>query len=142
MGADPYDLERFVGAQDHAATYDAALAELRSGLKTGHWMWFVFHRSRASVPARPRPPSLSRRSPKPGPICPMVCWGHDFRECVEVLLELDGPSARQIFGSVDAMKLRSSMTLFLRAAPDEELFGEVLERYFAGEADPATDARI
>lgn len=142
MGADPYDLERFVGAQDHAATYDAALAELRSGLKTGHWMWFVFPQvAGLGSSETARAFAISSVAEARAYLSHGVL-GPRLRECVEVLLELDGPSARQIFGSVDAMKLRSSMTLFLRAAPDEELFGEVLERYFAGEADPATDARI
>ena len=58
------------------------------------------------------------------------------------MLATEGRSAEAIFGGIDAVKLRSSMTLFMRAAPDEPLFAEVLDRLFDGEPDPATDARL
>jgi len=68
--------------------------------------------------------------------------GERLEECARILTELDGKSAHDIFGSIDAMKLRSSMTLFARAAPEDTLFSEVLDRYFGGVADEATDARL
>jgi uncharacterized protein (DUF1810 family) len=142
VDADPYDLERFLAAQDRGATYERALGELRAGLKTGHWMWFVFPQI-AGLGTSPtsRAFAISSLAEARAYLAHGVL-GPRLRECARVLLELEGRSAAQIFGGVDAMKLRSSMTLFLRAAPGEELFAEVLGRYFASEADPATDARI
>ena len=68
--------------------------------------------------------------------------GERLRECARILTELDGKTADDVFGAVDAIKLRSSMTLFARAAPEDPLFAEVLDRYFDGVADEATDARL
>ena len=68
--------------------------------------------------------------------------GERLEECARILTELDGPTAGEIFGPVDAMKLRSSMTLFARAAPENPLFADVLDRYFGGAADDATDALL
>ena len=68
--------------------------------------------------------------------------GARLEECARILIELSGGTARDIFGSIDAMKLRSSMTLFARAAPENPLFRDVLDRYFAGLEDEATDARL
>ena len=68
--------------------------------------------------------------------------GERLRECCRALLDLEGTSAVEVLGSVDAMKLRSSMTLFARAEPDEALFTDVLDRFFGGEPDPATDERL
>jgi uncharacterized protein (DUF1810 family) len=139
---DPYDLERFVAAQDQDGTYDHALDELRRGRKTGHWMWFVFPQitglglspmSRVFAISSLEEAKAYLRHPALGP---------RLRECTGTLLQIDGRTAEQIFGVTDAMKLRSSMTLFLRAAPGEALFGRVLDRYFAGQADPATDGRV
>ena len=136
---DPYDLGRFVAAQDAAGTYAAATAELRGGRKTSHWMWFVFPQvaglgqsqmarwfaisTLAEATAYLRHPVLGTR----------------LAECAGVLAEVRGRTAEQIFGGLDAQKLRSSMTLFLRVAPDEPLFGQVLSQYFDGQPDAATD---
>jgi uncharacterized protein (DUF1810 family) len=68
--------------------------------------------------------------------------GPRLAECARILTGLEGRTAGQIFGAIDAMKLRSSMTLFHRADPDDQLFGQVLEQYFDGQADPATDSRL
>ncbi len=142
MDAEPYDLERFLAAQDRGATYERALVELRSGLKTGHWMWFVFPQVAGLGVSRTSHAFAISSLAEARAYLAHGVLGPRLRECARVLLELEGRSAAQIFGGVDAMKLRSSMTLFLRAAPGEELFAEVLGRYFASEADPATDARI
>jgi uncharacterized protein (DUF1810 family) len=142
MDAEPYDLERFLAAQDRGATYERALVELRSGLKTGHWMWFVFPQVAGLGMSRTSHAFAISSLAEARAYLAHGVLGPRLRECARVLLELEGRSAAQIFGGVDAMKLRSSMTLFLRAAPGEELFAEVLGRYFASEADPATDARI
>ena len=139
---DPYRLNRFVSAQDRGDTYAAAVAELRAGHKVSHWMWFVFpqiaglgrspmaHEFAISSLADPRP-SL----PPPPPPARLI-------ECARILRDLEGRSAQEILGGIDAMKLRSSMTLFARAAPDEPVFADVLERYFGGVADEETLRRL
>jgi uncharacterized protein (DUF1810 family) len=137
--ADPYDLGRFVAAQDAAGTYERAVAELRAGRKLSHWMWFIFPQiaglGRSPVAQQYAISSLDEaraylRHPVLGP---------RLAECAAVLTETAGRSAEQIFGGLDALKLRSSMTLFLRAAPAAPQYGEVLSQYFGGIPDPATD---
>jgi uncharacterized protein (DUF1810 family) len=139
---DQYELARFVAAQDAGGTYPRAVAELRAGRKTSHWMWFVFPQiaglGHSPTAVRYAIGSLDEaraylRHPLLGP---------RLAECARILTGLDAGTADQIFGGVDAMKLRSSMTLFLRASPGDELFGQVLERYFDGQPDPATDSRL
>jgi uncharacterized protein (DUF1810 family) len=137
--ADPFDLQRFVTAQDRAGTHEAALAELRAGRKTSHWMWFVFPQvaglGRSPTAAHYAIGSLDEaRAYLEHPVL-----GPRLREAAGVLMQLSGPSAGDIFGSIDALKLRSSMTLFHRADPSERAFAAVLERYFGGEPDQATD---
>ena len=114
-GADPYRLQRFVAAQDAGATFGRAVAELRSGRKVSHWMWFVFPQiaglGRSATAQEFAISSLGEaraylRHPVLGP---------RLAESARVLTEVAGRSADQIFGSLDAQKLRSSMTLFLRA---------------------------
>jgi uncharacterized protein (DUF1810 family) len=138
--ADPHDLQRFLDAQ--AGVYDGAAAELRAGRKTGHWMWFVFPQiaglGRSPTAQHYAIASLDEaRAYLAHPVL-----GTRLRECARILTELPGASAEEIFGGIDAMKLRSSMTLFARADPDEPLFGAVLDRYFGGVADAATDERL
>jgi uncharacterized protein (DUF1810 family) len=139
---DLYDLERFATAQDARETYACAVAELRAGRKTGHWIWFVFPQiaglGLSSMSRRYAISSLEEaRRYLAHPIL-----GERLRECARILTELEGKTAQEIFGPVDAMKLRSSMTLFARAAPESPLFRAVLDRYFGGRADEATDARL
>ncbi|MGO9583226.1 MAG: DUF1810 domain-containing protein [Acidimicrobiales bacterium] len=139
---DPYDLERFVAAQDQGGTYDHALDELRRGCKTGHWMWFVFPQiTGLGLSPMSRVFAISSLEEARAYLHHRAL-GPRLRECTATLLQIDGRTAEQIFGVTDAMKLRSSMTLFLRAAPGEGLFARVLDRYFAGQADPATDGRV
>jgi uncharacterized protein (DUF1810 family) len=138
-GDDPYGLERFVAAQDGGGTYAAAVSELRAGRKTSHWMWFVFPQiaGLGMSPTSQRYAIGSRQEARAYAAHPVL--GARLEECVRILTGLSGRSAREIFGPVDAMKLRSSMTLFARAAPENPLFREVLERYFGGVPDEATD---
>ncbi len=141
-GEDPHDLERFVTAQDRGV-YSAALAELRAGRKRGHWMWFVFPQiaglGSSSTARHYAIGSLAQaRAYLAHPVL-----GPRLRESAQALVELDGTAgAEDILGFVDALKLRSSMTLFARAAPEEPLFERVIERYYSGAPDPATDARL
>ena len=139
---DPYDLERFVGAQDAGGTYAAALAELRAGRKRTHWMWFVFPQlaglGSSATSRRYAISSLGEaRAYLEHPVI-----GDRLEECARALLELEGVTAEGVLGPVDALKLRSSLTLFMRAAPERPLFRALLERYFDGRADAATDALL
>ena len=136
---DPFELERFVAAQDQGRTYAAAFAELRAGRKRSHWMWFVFPQiaglGRSPTSVRYAISSLSEaRAYLDHPVL-----GPRLLECTVALLELPARSAPEIFGSVDAVKLRSSMTLFAHAAPSNPVFRQVLGTYFEGTADGATD---
>jgi uncharacterized protein (DUF1810 family) len=133
----PPQLGRFLDAQ--AGVYDAALAELRAGRKRSHWMWFVFPQlaglgrsqtaiyyaisSKAEAAAYLEHPILGKR----------------LLDCTRTLTGLTGRNAAQVFGSVDAQKLRSSMTLFAVADPAEAMFAQALQRYFDGERDPMTE---
>ena len=137
-----FDLERFVAAQDGGGTYDAALAELRAGRKTSHWMWFVFPQiaGLGSSPMAQRYAISSLDEARAYLAHPVL--GDRLRESARALTGLDTRSPDEVLGGIDAMKLRSSMTLFMRAAPDEPLFAQVLDQYFGGAADDATDARL
>ena len=136
--AGDFDVERFVAAQD--GVYDGALAELRAGRKTGHWIWFVFPQvaglGRSEMSRIYSIGSLAEaRAYLAHPVL-----GPRLREAAAAVLATHGRSADQILGSIDAVKLRSSMTLFLRADPDERAFRAVLDRFYDGRPDAATDA--
>ena len=129
-------LERFVTAQ--APVYAQALAELRAGQKQSHWMWFIFPQitglGQSAMSRQYCIPSLDEaRRYLAHPLL-----GARYRECCQALMNVRGKSAREIFGSPDDMKFRSSLTLFAEAAPDELLFFNLLEKYFDGDADEAT----
>ena len=139
---DPFDLARFVDAQDDAYTYPHAVAELRGARKTSHWMWFVFPQieglGQSAMAKRYAIGSLDEaRAYLAHPVL-----GARLRECVGILDATPRATAEATFGTIDAQKLRSSLTLFLRAAPSESLFRRGLERFFAGAPDAATDARL
>jgi uncharacterized protein (DUF1810 family) len=138
-GDDAYGLERFVTAQDGGGTYAAAVSELRTGRKTTHWMWFVFPQlaGLGTSSTSQRYAIRSREEARAYAAHPVL--GTRLEECVRILTGLSGRSAGEIFGPTDAMKLRSSMTLFALAAPENPLFREVLEHYFGGVPDEATD---
>jgi uncharacterized protein (DUF1810 family) len=140
--SDPYDLQRFVDAQDRGGTYDRALQELRDGRKTSHWMWFVFPQiaGLGTSPMAQRYAIASLDEARAYLAHPVL--GARLRESASALTGLATRSPEEVLGGIDAIKLRSSMTLFARAAPDEPLFGEVLDQYFGGVADDTTDARL
>jgi uncharacterized protein (DUF1810 family) len=136
----PFDLDRFIAAQE--SSYAGALAELRAGHKTGHWMWFVFPQlaglGRSALSLHYAIGSLDEaRAYASHPLL-----GGRLRECAAALLETSGRSAEDMLGGIDAIKLRSSMTLFHRAVSDEPAFAAVLERFYGGRPDPATDALL
>jgi uncharacterized protein (DUF1810 family) len=136
--SDPFELQRFVDAQDAGGAYDRALSELRAGRKRSHWMWFVF----PQVAGLGR--SITAQAYAIGSLAEAQAYldhpilGARLRECVRTLLE-PTTDAREMLGEIDAMKLRSSMTLFAGAAPADPNFRRVLDRYFGGTADEATD---
>jgi uncharacterized protein (DUF1810 family) len=138
----PYDLQRFVAAQEAGRSYDQATAELRRGRKTSHWMWFVFPQitGLGQSPVS-RIYAISGLAEAKAYLAHPVL-GPRLVECAAIVSSLSGRTAEQIFGGIDALKLRSSMTLFLRAAPDEPVFRQVLDQYFGGKPDPATEQRV
>jgi uncharacterized protein (DUF1810 family) len=139
---DPYHLERFVTAQDSGGTHQRALAELQAGRKTSHWMWFIFPQVAGLGFS-----AMAQRYAISGVAEARAYLGHPvlgprLRACTGAIAATSGSTADRILGPVDAMKLRSCMTLFAAAAPEERVFGEVLARYFDGEPDEATLARL
>jgi uncharacterized protein (DUF1810 family) len=132
-----YDLNRFLAEQQHI--YAAVIEELRRGRKTGHWIWYIFPQlaglGRSQMSRDFAIGSLDEaRAYLAHPVL-----GSRLRECAGALLSIPGRSAEEILGSVDAMKVRSCMTLFHRAAPDESVFTQVLDRFYGGVADATTD---
>ena len=139
---DPYNLERFAAAQDAGGTYQQAVAELRRGRKTSHWMWFVFPQiAGLGYSATSRMFAISSLEEARAYLAHPVL-GPRLVECATIVAQTQGRTAEQIFGGIDAQKLRSCVTLFLRADPGQPVFGQVLARYFDGRPDPATDLRI
>ena len=137
-----FDLERFVRAQDDGGTYEAAVVELRSGRKRGHWMWFVFPQV-AGLGSSPMAQqfALSGLDEARAYLAHPVL-GPRLAEAARVLTGLPGGDPVAVLGPVDALKLRSSMTLFARAAGGEPVFADVLAQYYGGAEDPATVSRI
>ena len=139
MPGDPYNLERFVTAQNSGDTYHHAVEELRRGRKTSHWMWYVFPQvaglgesytsTRYAIASLEEARAYLQHS----------VLGSRWRECAALVARSPARTAAEIFGGIDTVKLRSSMTLFLRADPQEAVFQQVLDRYFDGRPDPATD---
>src|SRR5207237_2349067 len=119
---DPFDLQRFVTAQDSGGTYERAAAELRAGRKASHWMWFVFPQI-AGLGYSPtaRAYAITSLAEARAYLAHPVL-GARLTECAGVLAGLRSRTAEQVFGEVDALKLFSSMTLFRHAAPGEPVF--------------------
>jgi uncharacterized protein (DUF1810 family) len=139
---DPYRLERFTQAQDAGGTYQRAVAELRAGRKVSHWMWFVFPQvAGLGFSAMSQRYAISGLAEARAYLNHPVL-GPRLTECARIVAGTAGRTAGDIVGSVDAMKLRSSMTLFAAAAPEEPVFGEVLATYFGAVPDDATLARL
>ncbi|KQS17329.1 DUF1810 domain-containing protein [Frigoribacterium sp. Leaf186] len=138
----PYDLQRFVDAQDAAATHERALGELRRGRKSSHWMWFVLPQI-AGLGHSGMDRTYSIRSlDEARAYLEHPVLGPRLREAAGVVAEAPAPSADDLMGGVDAIKLRSSMTLFGRADPSEPVFRAVLDRWFDGDEDDLTLARL
>jgi uncharacterized protein (DUF1810 family) len=133
---DPFDLQRFVDAQN--PVYDSVCAELRSGQKQGHWMWFIFPQRRGlgSSAMATRFGISSRNEAEAYLNHPVL--GPRLEECTRLVNLIEGRSIERIFGHPDDLKIRSSMTLFRIVAEDKRIFNYALEKYFDGEPDPLT----
>jgi uncharacterized protein (DUF1810 family) len=139
MSNDPYGLQRFVEAQEDSAIYARALTELRNGHKQSHWIWFVFPQI-AGLGSSPISQAYAIRSlDEARAYLAHPVLGPRLHKSTEALLA-NAPelSADQILGTIDAIKVRSSMTLFTKADPSEPLFSRVLDRFYRAEPDPAT----
>ena len=136
---DPYRLQRFCAAQDEGGTYARAVAELRAGRKTSHWMWFVFPQV-AGLGQSPTSRHFAVRSlDEARAYLDHPVLGRRLVECAQAVLIHPDRTARQIMGTPDDAKLRSSMTLFALAAADSvPVFQEVLDTFFADQRDPGT----
>jgi len=137
---DPYNLQRFVEAQ--ARVYDAVRTELRQGRKRSHWMWFIFPQiaglGHSAMAQRYAISSLHEAEA----YLQHPVLGSRLRECVRLVLQVDGKSAYEILGSPDDMKFHSCATLFGRAVPHEAVFLDALDKYFGGTEDQATVTRL
>jgi uncharacterized protein (DUF1810 family) len=131
-------LDRFVRAQDSHGTYDQALAELRRGSKHSHWMWFVFPQLRGLGRSATAQHYAIESLDEAREYLQHPVLGPRLHECCTALLALDADDPVRVLGGIDAIKLRSSMTLFARAAPDDPTFPAVLHKYFDGAQDDAT----
>ena len=135
-------LARFVDAQDAGDTYPTALRELRAGAKRSHWMWFVF----PQVEGLGRSPTAQhfgvRGLAEARAYVAHPVLGPRLVEAARALVEQPSDDPVAVLGPVDAVKLRSSMTLFSAADPDQPVYAEVLEKFFDGEPDEATLARL
>lgn len=135
------DLERFVRAQDSGGTYQRAVAELRNGRKTSHWMWFIFPQiAGLGRSAMAQAYAVSDLAEAQAYLAHPVL-GPRLLECAEILGSHSGLTAEHIFGGIDAIKLRSSMTLFAHTDPHQEIFQQVIDQYFDG-PDPETERRL
>jgi uncharacterized protein (DUF1810 family) len=139
VNEDRHGLQRFLDAQEDAAIYTRALAELRAGRKQSHWIWFVFPQI-AGLGSSPMSRAYAIGSLEEARAYlahPLL--GPRLQECCEALLAIDPDlPAERILGGIDALKLRSSMTLFARADLEEPLFPAVLARFYDSEPDPET----
>jgi uncharacterized protein (DUF1810 family) len=137
MDSDPYNLRRFVVAQE--PLFAQVCAELAAGHKQSHWMWFVFPQLRglggSSMAERYAIASLAEARA----YLAHLLLGERLRSCTQLVNRVEGRTAQAIFGYPDYLKFRSSMTLFALAAEDgSEPFSETLAKYFAGAGDPRT----
>jgi uncharacterized protein (DUF1810 family) len=127
---DPYNLQRFVDAQSPA--FAGALAELKQGRKRGHWIWFIFPQLKGlGHSATSQFYGISGMSEAAAYLQHPVL-GPRLIECTQLVNAAEGSSAQEVFGEIDAMKFRSSMTLFAKATPDNQIFIQAIEKYFRG----------
>lgn len=134
--SDPYNLNRFLDAQN--GIYERVTSELRAGQKSSHWMWFIFPQIRGLGHTETSIFFAISSFQEAEAYLEHPMLGPRLRECCELLMQIEGRSISQIFGSPDDLKLRSSMTLFAQTSGQNALFKDVLQRYFDGRVDPRT----
>jgi uncharacterized protein (DUF1810 family) len=137
---DQYNLERFVSGQH--SIYAEVVCELRAGMKTSHWMWFIFPQIRGlgRSPVSIEYAISSREEAAAYLQHPVL--GPRLKECTQLVLDVENRSAEEIFGSPDDMKFRSSMTLFAQVSADDDIFNRALRQYFGGVPDQLTLDRL
>jgi uncharacterized protein (DUF1810 family) len=134
--ADPFDLQRFVDAQDRV--YDRVLAELRAGAKRTHWIWFIFPQLTAlGSSSTAKLFGIGSLAEAQAYLAHPVLGGR-LRECARLVTEIEGRSVEDVFGWPDNLKVRSSMTLFAQATDDNADFLAVLDKFYGGEQDART----
>jgi uncharacterized protein (DUF1810 family) len=131
-----YDLERFVEAQE--GVYEEVIAELKRGSKTGHWMWYIFPQIKGlGISEISERYSISSIDEATAYVEHPILGGR-LKECTQLVMEVDGKLAQEIFGYPDYLKFRSCMTLFSQATQDNQLFEDALTKYFEDKHDPKT----
>jgi uncharacterized protein (DUF1810 family) len=137
---DSFDLERFVVAQQ--PVIEAVQAELRRGRKESHWIWFVFPQLKGLGHSwMAQKYGISSRAEAEAYLAHPIL-GPRLVECTRLVSQVEGRSIEEILGDIDAVKFRSSMTLFAEVAGDPSIFADALRAYFAGQADRLTLDRL
>jgi uncharacterized protein (DUF1810 family) len=136
--ADPHDLARFVEVQNRGGTYEAAVRELRAGRKTSHWMWFVFPQLRGLGHTVMAERYGIGSTDEAAAYLAHDVLGPRLRRCAQLVASSGAVTAEALMGHTDALKLRSSMTLFAAVTDDDHDFVTVLDKYYAGTRDPQT----
>ncbi len=137
---DPFDLRRFLDAQ--APVYQRVVAELRQGRKASHWMWFIFPQIRGlGSSAMANKFAIASRAEAQAYL-DHPTLGVRLRECTRLATAVQGRTIHEILGYPDDLKFRSSMTLFAAVAADNKDFTDALDKFYGGEADPATLERL
>ncbi len=134
--ADPYNLQRFVDAQQQVIA--RVIEELKQGRKRGHWIWFIFPQLKGLGHSANAEFFGIASVQEAAAYLEHTVLGPRLIECTKLVNAVEGCSAEDIFGDIDAIKFRSSMTLFAKATPGNQVFIDAIEKYFAGEFDPLT----
>ena len=137
---DPYDLQRFMDAQ--SSCFERVCSELREGHKESHWMWFIFPQLKGLGSSPMALKYAISSKPEAQAYLSHSILGQRLTHCTELVLAVAGRSVKQIFGSPDDLKFRSSMTLFANVTPENSVFKQALEKYFAGQPDRLTIDRL
>ena len=138
--SETYNLSRFTSAQN--PVFEQVCSELRAGRKMGHWMWFIFPQIKGLGESQMSQAFAISCREEAAAYLNHEILGPRLIECTKIVNGLDGPDAREIFGYIDAMKFRSSMTLFTQVASGEQPFSAALQKYFGGAPDPLTLERL
>lgn len=133
---DRYNLNRFVAAQQ--SVYETVVQELQRGRKYGHWMWYIFPQVAGLGMSTTSQMYAIRNIGEAKAYYQHSHLGPRLRECTQLVMDLNGQTAQEIFGYIDNLKFRSCMTLFGYAATDDGLFREALMKYYNGKADEIT----